>query len=102
MAVTISSMPYGREGEKVRLDQPRRETQKDLTFAVETLARDHIGFIGLHRIDWRNGVATSGTLIGRRDLWGQGYGSDAARVRSRHAFEVLGLRMLLSDVMADN
>jgi RimJ/RimL family protein N-acetyltransferase len=41
-------------------------------------------------------------MLGRRDLWGQGYGSDAARVRTRYSFEVLGLRMLLSEVMADN
>ena len=65
-------------------------------------AAEHMGFSGLHALDWRNRVATTGTIIGRRDLWGHGYGSDAAKVRTRFAFEVLGLRMLLSDVMADN
>lgn len=30
---------------------------------------------------------------------GLGYGTDAARIRTRHAFEVLEMRMLLSDVM---
>ncbi|MFP5285898.1 MAG: GNAT family N-acetyltransferase, partial [Thermoanaerobaculia bacterium] len=73
-----------------------------VTFAVETQAGEHVGFSGLHAIDWRNRVATTGTIIGRRDLWGQGYGSDAARVRNRYSFEVLGLRMLLSEVMSDN
>jgi RimJ/RimL family protein N-acetyltransferase len=44
----------------------------------------------------------TGTLIGRTALWGQGYGTDAVRTRTRYAFEVLGLRMLLSEVLADN
>src|SRR5688572_3777130 len=82
--------------------QSGMEMEPDLTFAVETLAGEHIGFSGLHKIDWRNRVATTGTILGRRDLWGQGYGTDAAKVRARHAFEVLGMRMLLSDVMDGN
>jgi RimJ/RimL family protein N-acetyltransferase len=44
----------------------------------------------------------SGSVIGRADLWGRGLGSDSARVRSRYAFEVLGLRMLIASVIADN
>lgn len=87
---------------ETRSRQSGLEMETDLTFAVETLAGEHIGFSGLHKIDWRNGVATTGTILGRRDLWGQGYGTDAAKVRTRHAFEVLGMRMLLSDVMDGN
>ena len=98
----VGDWPMTRLAEEDFFDRAMRETEKELSFAVETLAGDHIGFSGLHRIDWRQGVATTGTLLGRRDLWGQGYGSDAARLRTRHAFEVLGLRMLLSEVMADN
>jgi RimJ/RimL family protein N-acetyltransferase len=98
----VGDWPMTRLAEEDFFDRAMRETEKELSFAVETLAGDHIGFSGLHRIDWRQGVATTGTLLGRRDLWGQGYGSDAARLRTRHAFEILGLRMLLSEVMADN
>ncbi len=98
----VGDWPLTRLAEEDFFDHALRETEKELHFAVETLAGEHIGFTGLHRIDWKNGVATTGILLGRRDLWGQGYGSDAARLRARHAFEVLGLRMLLSEVMADN
>jgi RimJ/RimL family protein N-acetyltransferase len=94
--------PMTRLAEEDYFDKAMRETEKDLSFAVETLAGEHIGLSGLHRIDWKNGVAVTGTILGRRDLWGQGYGSDAARVRIRHAFEILGLRMLLSEVMEEN
>jgi RimJ/RimL family protein N-acetyltransferase len=98
----VGDWPMTRLMEEDFFDRALRETEKELTLAIETLAGEHIGFSGLHRIDWRHGVATTGTMIGRRDLWGQGYGSDAARLRTRHAFEVLGLRMLLSEVMAEN
>jgi len=77
-------------------------TQTDITLAVETLEGEHIGFSSLHKIDWRQGVASTGTLLGRRDLWGRGYGADAARTRTRYAFDVLGLRLLLSEALADN
>ena len=36
------------------------------------------------------------------DYRGQGYGTDAARVRTRYAFEVLGLRQLYSEVFVEN
>lgn len=74
----------------------------ELALAIETLAGEHIGFAGLHRIDWRHGVAVSGTLIGPGEFRGRGYGSDTALVRTRYAFEVLGLRLLLSEVFAEN
>jgi RimJ/RimL family protein N-acetyltransferase len=77
-------------------------TPTDIVFAVETLGGEHVGSAGLHRIDWRHGSAQTGTLIGPREARGHGYGSDAARVRTRYAFEVLGLRLLLSEVIAEN
>jgi RimJ/RimL family protein N-acetyltransferase len=72
-------------------------------FAVETLEDGrHIGIAGLHRIEYRHGVALTGTIIGAQEFRGRGYGTDTARVRTRYAFEALGLRMLMSEVFTDN
>ncbi|HZF08084.1 MAG TPA: GNAT family protein [Thermoanaerobaculia bacterium] len=104
----VGDSPLARLAEEEFFDRVTRggaaanAADTDAHFAVETLDGEHIGFSGLHRIDWRNGFAMTGTILGRRDLWGQGYGSDAARVRTRYAFEVLGLRLLISEVMAEN
>ncbi|HEX7183585.1 MAG TPA: GNAT family N-acetyltransferase [Thermoanaerobaculia bacterium] len=98
----VGDLPITRLAEEEHFDRAMRGTPEDVSFAVETLEGEHIGFSGLHKIDRIHGVATSGTILGRRDLWRHGYGTDAARVRNRYAFEVLGLRMLLSEVMADN
>src|SRR5260370_26595785 len=100
----IGDLPLGRLAEEDFFDRASRATAADdaLTLAIETLEGEHIGFSGMHKIDWRNGFATTGTITGRRDLWGRGYGTDSARVRLHYAFDVLGLRLLLSDVVAGN
>src|SRR5262245_49711526 len=74
----------------------------DVVFALETLDGTHIGVTGVHAIEWRHGVAKTGTLIGPADCRGKGYGSEAVMLRTRYAFDVLGLRLLLSEVFEDN
>ena len=74
----------------------------DILFAVETLAGEHVGLAGLHQISYRHGVAKTGTIIGPPEARAKGYGTDAALVRTRYAFEVLGLRMLISEVFPEN
>ena len=99
----VGDFPLSLAAQEVWLDE--RASGKDPThvfFAIETLAGEHLGFNGLHQIDYRHGVATTGTVLGRKDLWGKGYGAEASDLRTRYAFEVLGLRLLMSGVMADN
>jgi len=95
-------LPITRLAEEEYFRKAEEGQDTAVAFAVETLDGDHVGFSGLQRIDHRPGTAYSGSLIGRRDLWGRGLGTDAARVRSQFAFDVLNLRLVLSEVMADN
>ncbi len=94
--------PLTRGGEEEFFRAAERQDRSSVQFAVESLQGEHVGFSGLRSIDWQSRVAVSGSVIGRTDLWGRGLGSDAARVRNRYAFEVLGLRLLIASVMADN
>jgi len=98
----IGDWPLTRLAEEEFFDRMMRSDQTDVAFAIELLKGEPIGFSGIHQIDWRHSVGRTGTIIGRKEFWGQGYGSDAVQVRTRYAFEVLGLRLLLSEVMADN
>ncbi|MGC8640548.1 MAG: GNAT family N-acetyltransferase [Isosphaeraceae bacterium] len=50
----------------------------------------HIGFIALTAINWRNRVGTGGLVLGERSAWGQGYGTAAVQTRTRFAFGQLG------------
>lgn len=94
--------PLTRGAEEEFFRASERQDRSAVHFAVESLQGEHVGFSGLRSIDWQSRVAVSGSVIGRRDLWGRGLGSDAARVRNRYAFEVLGLRLLIASVIADN
>ncbi len=98
----IGDFPIGAVAESAYFDRATGEITNNISFAVETLEGKHIGFSGLHAIDFRNGFATSGTVLGAKEIWGKGYGTDAARVRACYAFEVLGLRMLLSGAFEGN
>jgi RimJ/RimL family protein N-acetyltransferase len=83
-----------RRQEEEFFDRVERNRENELHWAI--LAEDgrHIGFIGLHQIHWRHRVATGGLLLGERDAWGRGYGTDAVRTRSRFVFEQMGLHRL--------
>ncbi len=80
------------------------ENSTDLGFAIETRADEpeHIGVCGLHGINPRHGSGTGGIVVGRPALWGKGLGTDAFATLLRYAFDVAGLRLVLSEVFAEN
>ncbi len=79
-----------------------RHPDRDVAFAIETLEDEHIGFTGIHQISWRHGTGITGTLIGRKDYWGKvTVRTPFGRAHAMHS-EVLGLRMLLSEVLVEN
>lgn len=75
----------------------------NVIFAIETLEEGKlIGSMGIHRIEWTSGVATTGSIIGDKDYWGKGYGTDAKMLLLHHAFHRLGLRRICSSVISYN
>lgn len=77
-------------------------SKSDIYFAIELLDGTHIGNTALHGVNYQHGSAISGTLIGDKSQWGKGYASEAVRLRTRFAFETLGLRLILSAYLGDN
>ena len=66
-------------------------TFDDAGFAIETKDGRHIGNTGLHRASSENRTADLGIMIGDKDCWGQGYGTDAVRTLLRFGFEEMNL-----------
>jgi RimJ/RimL family protein N-acetyltransferase len=62
----------------------------------------HIGGTGLHQIDWRHRRATSGIFIGDKARWGQGIGGEAMQLRTRYAFDRLGLEKVVTKAFEAN
>jgi len=64
---------------------------KDRAFAIETLDGRLIGNIGIIGLDWRNRKTDLGIMIGEKDCWSRGFGTDAILLMLRYLFEELGL-----------
>jgi RimJ/RimL family protein N-acetyltransferase len=73
-----------------------------IVWAIHDETDRHIGGTGLHAIDWQGRSAVSGTVIGDRSVWGHGYGSEVMALRTKWAFEELGLHRIESECFADN
>jgi RimJ/RimL family protein N-acetyltransferase len=69
-----------------------KESPDRVAFCIHALADDRlIGDIDLGGIRWNHSDAFAGILIGERDYWNKGYGTDAMRVLLRYAFNELNL-----------
>lgn len=72
------------------------------TFAIELKESSRlIGLTNLTRIDRHGGTAYFGVVIGEKDCWGQGYGSETLCLMLRKA-AALRLRKVLLEVAGDN
>ena len=74
---------------------------RNIVLAIE-VDGEHIGNMGIHGIDWVHRTATTGAMIGEKDYWGKGYGTDAKMILLDYAFNTLGLRKICSSVYEFN
>jgi len=59
--------------------------------AVETLEGVHIGNIMYYDLNMQNSQAELGIMIGDKDYWSSGYGTDTVNTLVRHLFTILEL-----------
>jgi RimJ/RimL family protein N-acetyltransferase len=62
----------------------------------------HVGSTGINQIDWRNRRGITGILIGDRSFWGRGVAGESHELRTRYAFQELGLEKLVTHVIDGN
>jgi RimJ/RimL family protein N-acetyltransferase len=86
--------PPGVEAEKEWLDRIARDPN-EVYWVIEFEGRA-VGGTGIHGIDWKHGIGTTGTAIGDKSAWGKGVGSEVMRLRADYAFTQLPLRKLES------
>ena len=77
-------------------------SDKDIVLGIETKEGVLIGSMGIHKINWRDRICTTGALIGEKEYWGKGYGTDAKMVLLDYIFNVLNLHKACSSVIAYN
>lgn len=61
-------------------------------FAIEAKdSNKYIGGCGVNEIDWKNSVATVGIMIGDKNYWSKGYGTDAMKLLVKFIFEQMNI-----------
>lgn len=75
----------------------------DMHFTVYELTTGRpVGTTSLMEINYRSSTATFGIMIGERDCWNKGYGSEAARLVLEYGFFLLNLNNIMLTVHANN
>lgn len=96
-------LPIVYEAELLKRFMARPDFPTDIIFAICLNEDDrHIGNMGLHRIRYDHGTAATGSFIGEKELWGQGYGFDAKMILLDYAFNTLRLRKVTAGAKAFN
>lgn len=99
------TFPPSEAMEQEWLDRMARDENQVLwaVWATDGEAGDRlIGTTGIHRLNWRDRRAVTGNLIGEKAEWGKGYGSEVVRLRTRYAFEMLGLEKVMTEAFQEN
>jgi diamine N-acetyltransferase len=79
------------------------QSDREIGFTIyERASLRPIGNTGLHDVDHLHRTATFGILIGEKDCWGKGYGTEATVLTLDYAFTGLGLHNVMLTVYADN
>lgn len=73
------------------------ERQKNFVIA-DRQTEEYIGQIDLIHIDWKNSTAAMGIVLGRKELLGQGFGTEAVKLLQYFVFERLNMHRLELDV----
>lgn len=95
-------LPQNDQDEEEWLARLGKNKSSDVVLLIETCEGKPIGLMGLHRINWLDRTATTGALIGEKEYWGKGFGTEAKLLLLDYAFNTLNLRRICSDVLAFN
>lgn len=98
----IYQKPFTREGHENWIRE-MIGTGRAVQFIICRKDREEpVGSVYLRDIDQTHHKAEYGIFIGEKDALGKGFGTQAARLMIRYAFESLGLHKLMLRVLAEN
>lgn len=81
----------------------KKESPNCLFFGIFLKENDkHIGNVKLEPIDFERKTSYFGILIGEKEQWGKGIGTEATRLAVDYAFNVLNLKEVMLGVIAEN
>jgi RimJ/RimL family protein N-acetyltransferase len=94
--------PVSREEEEKFLERAMSSNDAEKNLVIETKEGVYIGQISLHKIDWKNSNAELGIIIGNKEYWSKGYGTEAIKILLHHAFNQMNLYKIYLQVFEFN
>lgn len=93
-----------RDATDARYESSHREMPRDrVDFIIyEAVTLRPVGLTELRNIAYRNRTAEFGILIGEKDCWNKGYGTEATRLMLDYGFSILGLHNILLNTYSYN
>jgi len=82
-----------------QLNNPQRVSRR---YSIETLSGEHIGNCSYYNINEDGGEAELGIMIGNRDYWNNGYGTDAVNTLVNHIFRHTNLKRIYLKTLKSN
>jgi diamine N-acetyltransferase len=98
----LSPVPVTAEKERDWYEDRARSEDSRMFTIYERETLTPIGNTALHNLDFRNGTAGFGILIGEPAFRGRGLGTETTRLMLDYAFTALGLRNVMLTVFAFN
>jgi RimJ/RimL family protein N-acetyltransferase len=94
--------PITWEAEEAWFEGASRRDREVILTIYERATMRPIGNTGLHDLDPHNRTATFGLLIGEKECWGKGYGTETTRLMLDYGFTCLGLHNIMLSVYSFN
>lgn len=99
-------LPQSVSMEEKWIDSRMNNMTSDIVFALEALVAPgtfrFIGTMGIHDIHWKDRLVTTGALIGEKEFWGKGFGTDAKMTLLEYIFNTLHMHKVCSDLISYN
>lgn len=96
-------LPAMKAEEEELLERIHKDRERHIVLMICLTEGDKpIGTMGIHNMNLKDGIATTGAMIGEKEYWGKGYGTEAKMILLHHAFTNLNLRKVYSAVISFN
>ncbi len=84
------------------LEELHSQSPRRCTFAIETLKGEHIGNCSYYDINEAKSEAQLGIMIGNRDYWNKGYGTEVVTTLLNHIFQTTSLNRVYLKTLVSN
>ena len=84
------------------LEELRYQSSKRCAFAIETLKGEHIGNCSYYDINEAKSEAQLGIIIGNRNYWNKGYGTEVVTTLLNHIFQTTSLNRVYLKTLVSN